>query len=207
MHLYLLRHGQANTNVRRLVTGTPDDALTDEGRRQAAAAATLLDGLAFEAVYTSHWRRASETGALAWPQGGFVVEERLGEIGGGDVADMPLAEFIARHPDFMPPWDPCRRFPGGESPADVYERATAWLKETASRFAPEARVLAVCHLGVISCLLQYIFSVPMRLFPRFNPPNASLSCLAVPQACEPDQCRLLFYGLTPDMVSKVSISA
>lgn len=201
MYLYLLRHGQANTNVRRLVTGTPRDTLTDKGRKQAQAAARMLEGIPFDARFTSHWARASETGELVCAGSGCLVDERLGEVSGGDVADMSFDLFLEQHPSFLNPYDPSVRFPGGESPVDMYERVTAWLKETAPLFAPQAHVLAVCHLGPITCLLQYALSIPMRLFPRFQPLNASLSCLMVPPSCEPRQINLVFYGLTADMVA------
>lgn len=44
--LYLLRHGQTEFNVKKLVQGRCDSPLTDLGRQQAQAAAAWLKAMA-----------------------------------------------------------------------------------------------------------------------------------------------------------------
>ena len=58
---YFLRHGETETNARRLVAGSLDTELTKAGRQQALAAAEVLAGEPITAVYSSPLRRARDT--------------------------------------------------------------------------------------------------------------------------------------------------
>lgn len=71
--LYLLRHGQTEFNVKKLVQGRCDSPLTDLGRQQAQAAATWLKahGVVPDKVVSSPLGRAMATASL-------VVTELLG---------------------------------------------------------------------------------------------------------------------------------
>ena len=64
--LYLLRHGQTEFNVKKLVQGRCDSPLTDLGRQQARAAAAWLKahGVAPDKVVSSPLGRAMDTAQL-----------------------------------------------------------------------------------------------------------------------------------------------
>lgn len=64
--LYLLRHGQTEFNVKKLVQGRCDSPLTDLGRQQAQAAATWLKahGVVPDKVVSSPLGRAMATASL-----------------------------------------------------------------------------------------------------------------------------------------------
>jgi 2,3-bisphosphoglycerate-dependent phosphoglycerate mutase len=61
--LILLRHGQSQWNLENLFTGWTDVDLTDQGREEAAAAASLLEeqGLLYDVAFTSVLKRAIRT--------------------------------------------------------------------------------------------------------------------------------------------------
>ncbi len=61
--LVLLRHGESQWNLENRFTGWTDVDLTDNGRREALAAGTLLreQGFTFDIAYTSVLRRAIRT--------------------------------------------------------------------------------------------------------------------------------------------------
>ena len=67
--LVLLRHGQSQWNLDNRFTGWVDVDLTEQGRREAAAAGRLMkeEGLQFDVAHTSVLKRAIHTlqGALA----------------------------------------------------------------------------------------------------------------------------------------------
>lgn len=85
--LYLLRHGQTEFNVKKLVQGRCDSPLTDLGRQQARAAAAWLKahGVAPDKVVSSPLGRAMDTASL-------VACELLGP----DAAAEPCEGIIER---------------------------------------------------------------------------------------------------------------
>ena len=85
--LYLLRHGQTEFNVKKLVQGRCDSPLTDLGRQQARAAAAWLKahGVVPDKVVSSPLGRAMDTASL-------VAAELLGP----DAAVEPCEGIIER---------------------------------------------------------------------------------------------------------------
>ncbi|HVO94802.1 MAG TPA: histidine phosphatase family protein [Terriglobales bacterium] len=58
---YFLRHGETESNVRRIVAGSLDVPLTEVGHAQARAAALLLKDRGVTEIYSSALRRARDT--------------------------------------------------------------------------------------------------------------------------------------------------
>ncbi len=85
--LYLLRHGQTEFNVKKLVQGRCDSPLTDLGRQQARVAAAWLKahGVVPDKVVSSPLGRAMDTASL-------VANELLGP----DAAVEPCEGIIER---------------------------------------------------------------------------------------------------------------
>jgi len=59
--IYLIRHGETEWTLTGQHTGTTDLPLTENGREQAALLSKRLKGHAFERVFISPLKRASET--------------------------------------------------------------------------------------------------------------------------------------------------
>ena len=194
MKLILVRHGLSEANQRAVVTGTPEDPLSPAGRVQAQDTGELLAHAGFDAglCVVSHWKRARESAALIAPGQAFHVDPRLGETDAAEVAEWPLARFLASHPDFYS--DHRRPYPGGESHQQLNERVLAWLDEV--RIARQGqRVLAVTHAGPIACLLQHALGIPMERFPALLARNASLSVIEYGQASP--QGKVLTFSQSP----------
>lgn len=197
MYLYLLRHGQTVSNWEHQVTGTKESPLTELGRSQALMARKWFveKRLSFERHICSPWLRARKTAKLALPHANFTVDSRIGETWAGEAAEMPRSDFEKQYPSFFTNFDPDAAFPGGESHSDLNHRVLEWLQQTAATTRRDENVLAVCHMGPISCILQYIFDIPMRSFPRFKPANCSLTCINIPPKVIPNLCELLFFAI------------
>lgn len=117
MRLYLIRHGQTDSNVNHLLdTGYPGAELNDLGRRQAEQLALRLADAGIQAVYSSDLPRAVQT---ATP-----LAQRLGLT----LTHLPgLREISAGDDDMSPHWDryvqtvrswpsnPDAALPGGDS--------------------------------------------------------------------------------------------
>lgn len=145
--LYLLRHGQTEFNVKKLVQGRCDSPLTDLGRKQAGMAAAWLKGhdVVPDKVVSSPLGRAMDTAQL-------VATELLGP----DAAVEPYEGIIERcygtfeegpH-DALPTdvWDPGEDLVpfGGEGSKALQERMVATLTNLMGAEGIET-LLAVSH--------------------------------------------------------------
>lgn len=145
--LYLLRHGQTEFNVKKLVQGRCDSPLTDLGRKQAGMAAAWLKahGVVPDKVVSSSLGRAMDTASL-------VARELLGP----DAAVEPCEGIIERcygtfeegpH-DALPTdvWDPGEDLVpfGGEGSKALQERMVATLTNIMGSEGIET-LLAVSH--------------------------------------------------------------
>lgn len=119
--LVLLRHGQTEWSRDHKHTSTTDLDLTEVGREQATLAANTLDFLKLvdPLVISSPRRRALVTAELA----GLKVDEvtpLLAEWDYGDYEGLTTKEIRTTVPNWFLWIDGC---PGGESPAQVSDRA------------------------------------------------------------------------------------
>lgn len=145
--LYLLRHGQTEFNVKKLVQGRCDSPLTNLGRQQAQTAAAWLKvhGVVPDKVVSSPLGRAMDTASL-------VATELLG----ADADVEPCEGIIERcygtfeegpH-DALPTdvWDPGEDLVpfGGEGSKTLQERMVAALTNLISAEGIET-LLAVSH--------------------------------------------------------------
>lgn len=178
--LVLVRHAESARNVakkgntffldeesRRAVRGVPDDhvPLTDEGRRQAEVTGRALREQfgTFDCVYHSGYRRTQETAeqllASCSPDEHAATRVRqhvfLRERDAGWTYDMTTAEAEAAFPWLQAYWETFGAFfarpPGGESLADVAQRAHLFLGQLFRERAGQ-RVLLVSHAGTLRVL-------------------------------------------------------
>lgn len=192
--LYLLRHGQTEFNVKKVVQGRCDSPLTDLGRQQAAKAAAWLKAhdVVPEKVVSSPLGRAMDTA-------GLVAAELLGP----DAAVEPCEGIIERcygtfeegpH-DALPTdvWDPGEDLIpfGGEGSHALQERMVATLTNLMSARDTET-LLAVSHGSAsrqfIKAAAPEGFELPTKL------PNCAIMIFdfeeSAPQAeGEPMQCK------------------
>lgn len=191
--LYLLRHGQTEFNVKKLVQGRCDSPLTVLGRQQARAAAAWLKahGVVPDKVVSSPLGRAMDTASL-------VACELLGP----DAAVEPCEGIIERSygtfeegpHDALPTdvWDPGEDLIpfGGEGSHALQERMVATL--TNLMRAKGKTLLAVSHGSAsrqfIKAAVPESFELPDKL------PNCAIMIFdfeeLAPQAeGEPLQCK------------------
>lgn len=192
--LYLLRHGQTEFNVKKLVQGRCDSPLTDLGRKQAGMAAAWLKShdVVPDKVVSSPLGRAMDTASL-------VATELLGP----DAAVEPCEGIIERSygtfeegpHDALPTdvWDPGEDLVpfGGEGSHALQERMVSTLAYLMSAEDVET-LLAVSH-G--SASRQFIkVAAPEGFEPPAKLPNCAIMIFdfdeAKPQAeGEPMQCK------------------
>jgi len=180
--LILVRHGQTAVNRAGAFQGRSDAALTDEGTRQARAAALAIRGAGVGRVMSSPLRRARETAVLVAAEAGCAVEidDRLVELDYGEWEGKPLVEVSA---DTWARWrtDPAFAPPGGESLREVTERVAGFLAEFVDTATadPDHRVVAVSHVSPIKAAVCLALGVAEPTTFRMHLDLASITRIVV----------------------------
>ena len=118
--LYVARHGETAWSLSGQHTGLTDLPLTPNGERNARRLGERLKGMTFAKVFTSPLQRATRTCELAGFGAVAETDSDLVEWNYGQYEGRRSAEILAERPDWQLFRDGC---PGGESPAQVGERA------------------------------------------------------------------------------------
>ena len=118
--LYVARHGETAWSLSGQHTGLTDLPLTPNGERNARRLGERMKDMAFARVFTSPLQRAARTCELAGFGTVAETDPDLVEWNYGQYEGRRSAEIFAERPDWQLFRDGC---PGGESPAQVGERA------------------------------------------------------------------------------------
>jgi probable phosphomutase (TIGR03848 family) len=181
----LVRHGLTPTTGIKLPGRAPGLHLSDEGRRQAEAAAERIGKVAkIAAVYCSPITRARET---AQPIGRAVkralrIERDLADLDIGEWTGMSLKQAARR-----PEWETVQRnpssfrFPGGESFPEMQTRMTSALGRIVARH-PGQIVVAVSHADPIKAAVAQALGTPLDLFQRIMIAPSSITVVAYRRA-------------------------
>ena len=189
--LTLIRHGESNVTVDRVVGGHRScTGLSDLGRQQAHRLADRLAGggeLDVDVLMSSHFARAIETAEILQPALGPAVAgeiDQWDEFGehdpGPEVDGMTFDAYVDRYG--TPDWsgDPhVDIFPGGETTAQFHTRvrgAVGRLLET----HPGRHVAIACHGGVVDAVFRAALGLPVTGGFLLHTLNTSLTDFTVP---------------------------
>ena len=142
MKIYIIRHGETDSNRLGLLQGGSDRPLNENGIRLARLCGQGMKGIHFDRCISSPLRRASETARIVLQESGnenagFSFDERLREISMGDWEGKhfrtdedgvdPEAMKVFFDNAFLFPG-----FPNGETVVSLTERTQNFLKELAA---------------------------------------------------------------------------
>jgi len=180
---------------------TIDDELSDQGQWQAHRLSQRLSRLPIAAIYSSPLRRALSTARIVASAHSLPVEtvEGLGEMRLGAWEGLFAHEIAASYPELWRMWrrDPSGiQMPGGESLAQVRERAVAAFKQIVEA-NQGSQVTAVTHDVVIRLLVAYCLDVSTAIYRRLQVDNASLTIVVVSDG----NCRLCTLNDTAHLVT------
>jgi broad specificity phosphatase PhoE len=182
--IILVRHGETDWNAAGMFQGHGGKGLSQRGRAQARATATLLarDHADAALIARSDLQRVAETSAPAEAvlAASVLVEERLREIDVGLWTGKTRQEIAAADPDGWAAWqrgeDLARG--GGETFAQLRERVWLVLGELAEK-AGHATALVFTHGGPIRVAVAAALDLPLGGERRLAPvANCSLTELA-----------------------------
>jgi broad specificity phosphatase PhoE len=157
MKIYAIRHGQTKLNVQKIINSGIDDELTDEGIKQAEAAANSLPK-SIKRMYVSSLGRAKQTANILNANLGLPItySDDLREVDFGELNGTPfLQEHQNRHMALDYDWRP-----SGENFADVKTRTLRILQEIKQN-SGDGEALIVGHGGTIRTLYYLEHGTPM----------------------------------------------
>jgi broad specificity phosphatase PhoE len=181
VRIYLIRHAETAWNAEGRFQGTLDSPLSERGVRQTRRLAQALAGAAFAAVYSSPLPRAQVTvrpiaaGRGLAPRSLHAFREinlgiwegrRVDDVAHGDGENFRLWR---ERPVAL-------RLPKGETLEEVATRATAGLRELASRHAGET-VALMSHGGVNRTVLLSVLGASLEHYPRIRQHNACINVI------------------------------
>jgi alpha-ribazole phosphatase len=180
MRLLLIRHGETDWNATLKYQGHADIPLNEQGREQARKVGARLARYGAVALYTSDILRAAQTATIVGEMTELQAQAmpNLREIDVGQWEGLTPEELYRRFPEHMAAFDrdPARTVRlGGESYAQLQERALVALNQIHAAHPGDAVVLAVSHGGTIRALLCHIIGLDLGRFGRLWLDNGSLT--------------------------------
>lgn len=180
MKLFLVRHGESESNRLGYFAGQLDAPLTELGHKQAVRVATFFQGMAVDAVYASTLSRAMDTARPTAQMLGLPVipEPGMREVSAGVWEGMRFTELSKVSPEQYHLWNTdigsvC--FPNGESVEEAALRAQSALVKIAEE-RPNDTVIVASHGGIIRALLALWEHGDVRAMQHGAwAPNASVS--------------------------------
>jgi len=181
LRVYLLRHGETTYNADgNKYCGRTDADLTSKGIQQAKRVAGLLEGIVFQAVYSSPLKRAFTTARIASGNLDVITDERLTEMDFGNWEGKTRAAFMEENPELWNQWsqDPGATRAGGtgETAAALLNRVEGFFSEMRQHH-PSGDVLVVAHNAVNRFFLASQLEMPLKNYRRIVQNNSSVTLI------------------------------
>lgn len=178
--IILLRHGETDSNSRRIFQGHSDTELNRSGIMQAERAAERLSSCGIDRIYASDLRRTVHTAEIVSGGNGILEEKRLREIDFGDWEGCSFESIFADDPEKTEKWlkTPTEiEIPNGESFVEMQQRVWNVLEEMVTENR-EKTVLAVTHGGVIRSIVCRLLGISLDNFWKIRINNTSLTSIS-----------------------------
>ncbi len=157
MRVYVIRHGESETNLSKHWTGWMDAALTEKGHEDARRAGRIIGDTAFDRVFSSDLCRARDTAEIALPGCCPETTPLLREINVGSLAGQPLSSLT---PEISAKISASgyKEF-GGESHEDIADRVRTFQSELESLNCGNIAVFT--HAGWLRGFLNAVLGIPV----------------------------------------------
>lgn len=181
--VYVVRHGQTEWNVERRIQGQGDSPLTQMGLSQAKDLGKLLQGVHFDAVFSSDLLRAKRTAEM------IVLEKELAVVTTELLRERAFGRFEGRYIAELKEFDEIfeklsdeekfsyKSEPEIESDEEISSRMIRFIREIAVRFTGKT-LLMVTHAGMMQALLIHLGYATYQTLPHGSIKNTSYIKLA-----------------------------
>ena len=148
MDLYVIRHGQVPSNVKKLVGCYSDEELTEKGVEQAINMNNKLQDVNFDIVYCSPVLRAIQTAKIIVPRNELIYDSRIGERFFGDMLGRPRSEIDRSMWDSL---DYDKTVDGVETFGSGIKRTREFINEISLKHFDKT-ILVVTHNFISKCI-------------------------------------------------------
>lgn len=158
--IILIRHGESETNLKKVFTGQLDAPLTPNGERQAALMAQYVNRYSIDKIYVSPLQRAVDTARKIVEQQHCPMERlsAFKELYAGQWQGKTFEEIAREYPESYEIWRKnigMAAPEGGETCEEMYRRVTDAFLELLQRTS-EKVICIVCHAIPIRMIESYI---------------------------------------------------
>ena len=164
MKVYIIRHGESETNIAKCHTGWLDVKLTEKGENDACSAGKLLNGIKFDKVYSSDLNRAVSTQKLALPEYDAETTPLLREINVGDLSGEPFAVSIKKYGEAYNTNTQIGNYSyfNGENVSDFEKRIKEFFTMLENK--DYENVAVFCHSGTVRSTLNVLLNsqIPLK---------------------------------------------
>ena len=202
MKIYILRHGETDSNVKKIAQGRSNVPLNKNGRDLAVLTGQGIKGIRFDHCISSPLVRARETAELVLEESGndipIVIDDRIIEIDFGEKEGKSLTEMTDT--DYLFYKDPLQHpgFPGGEAITDVCKRTQAFLNELIAKDDGKTYLIST-HGCAMRAMTNFLFDDPANFWRGHAPYNCSFTIIdAVNGAATITDVDKVYYD--PDLV-------
>ncbi len=197
MKLVMVRHGETEWNKLGKFLGHHDVSLNDRGLSQAKETARAVTDWKHKAVYSSPLRRTMQVAQEISRLSGMPVSPVPGlmELSLGELEGVTGDEMRSGWPEVYDAWrdDPAGVvMPGGESLAELQERAWNSLVELEEARVEDEYLILVSHNFTIRAIIGRLLGMPLANFHRMS---LSLSSICVIESSQWGR-RLVSYNST-----------
>ena len=178
----MMRHGEAENNVRHILAGRElEYHLTETGKKQVTSTANSLKSIPIDAIYTSPVVRTVETAEIVSETVGvdYEVDERLIETDMGSIVGMGYNDALEKYGNIFLGFyrdDPMLKNLKVERFSAIKERVDSMLDYVAEKH-PDTNVLLVTHLDPIKAAITRILDLKAESLFNTAIKNASLTIL------------------------------
>jgi len=178
MNWYFVRHGEIESNVKKIYAGWSEEELTPRGSRQAREAAKKLASFEIDKIYTSPLKRTVQTAEII---GDFlnkrtIVEENFQELRLGIWEGLNEEEVGRKFPDEWETWNtrPAELIlDGRETLYGLLDRVLSGIRKIRLN-ENSSTVLVITHVAIIRVLLLYTQKMDLNLYRTIPVPNGKI---------------------------------
>jgi alpha-ribazole phosphatase len=175
MNLYLVRHGQTESNVQNRYMGSFEDELSCQGVNEIQKTKELIKQVCFDKIFSSERKRAMDSAKILIDKE-IACDFRLNERDFGIFENKTYKEICNNYPMEQKAWEENwvdYKIPKGESVKEVYERVVAFMKMLEKENYENC--LVVAHGGIIRLIYCYILGGDLNNFWKFTSKNGNMS--------------------------------